>query len=88
MGGGAEAGVRLGLGKQEEDHFYTASDNIQRKKLEVEIQAEEDNDRTAKREVGSFNFKTSSQLYCNVCVHFTEHTKYIGTLHLGVVVEG
>jgi len=51
VGEGAEAGVRLGLGKQEEDDFYTASDNVQRKRLEVEIQANEDESRTAMREV-------------------------------------
>lgn len=51
MGGGAEAGVRLGLGKQEEDHFYTTADNIQRKRLETEIQATEDEARAAMREV-------------------------------------
>lgn len=51
VGEGAEAGVRLGLGKQEEDNFYTASDNVQRRRLEVEIQATEDGSRTAAREV-------------------------------------
>lgn len=49
--GGAEAGVRLGLGKQEEDDFYTASDNVQRRRLEVEVQAEEDEQRALAREV-------------------------------------
>ncbi len=52
VGGGAEAGVRLGLGKQEQDQFYTAADNIQRKRLETEIQANEDDSRAAMREVG------------------------------------
>ena len=51
VGGGTEAGVRLGLGKQEEDKFYTAADNIQRKRLETEIQATEDETRSALREV-------------------------------------
>ena len=54
MGGGAEAGVRLGLGKQEEDDFYTAADNIQRKRLETEVQATEDDERAARREVTQF----------------------------------
>lgn len=49
--GGVDAGVKLGLGKQEEDDFYTSANNIQRKKLEVEIQANEDPSRTEKREV-------------------------------------
>ena len=43
--------MRLGLGKQEEDNYYTAADNIQRKRLETEIQATEDDARAAMREV-------------------------------------
>lgn len=54
VGGGAEAGVRLGLGKQEQDQFYTTADNIQRKRLETEIQANEDDSRAALREVGTY----------------------------------
>ena len=46
-----EAGVRLGLGKQEQENFYMDADNVYRKKLEVELQAEEDQDRRDKREV-------------------------------------
>ena len=49
--GGTEAGVRLGLGKQEEDDFYTSTDNVQRRRLEVEVQADEDKDRAVAREV-------------------------------------
>lgn len=49
---GVEAGVRLGLGKQAQDDHYTAAENITRKKLEVEIQAEETADRKERREVG------------------------------------
>ena len=48
---GVEAGVRLGLGKQEQENFYMDADNVYRKKLEVELQAEEDQDRRDKREV-------------------------------------
>lgn len=59
VGGGAEAGIRLGLGKQEQDKFYTAADNIQRKRLETELQANEDDSRAAMREVGLFLLKTS-----------------------------
>lgn len=50
---GVEAGVRLGLGKQTEDDQYTAADGIVRKRLEVEIQADEDPERTRRREVNS-----------------------------------
>jgi hypothetical protein len=58
---GVEAGVRLGLGKQAQDNHYTAAENITRKKLEVEIQAEETADRKERREVG---FKCTT-----VCSH-------------------
>lgn len=50
---GVEDGVRLGLGKQEQDDFYTASENVQRKRLETEIQAMEDEARRERREVGA-----------------------------------
>lgn len=52
MRGGVEAGLRLGVGKAEEDDFYTAAENIVRKRLEVEVQAEEDEERMRRREVG------------------------------------
>jgi hypothetical protein len=48
---GVDAGTRLGLGKQNEDDFFTNSENIQRKRLEIEIQATEDPERAKKREV-------------------------------------
>ena len=51
MRGGVEAGLRLGVGKAEEDSFYTAAENIVRKRLEVEVQAEEDEARARRREV-------------------------------------
>ena len=50
-----EAGLRLGLGKQEQEDFYVAPENVQRKKLEVELQAEEDEDRLLRREVQPYN---------------------------------
>jgi hypothetical protein len=40
---------RLGLGKQEEDDYFTAEENIQRKKLDIEI--EETEEIAKKREV-------------------------------------
>ena len=66
VGEGAEAGVRLGLGKQEEDNFYTASDNVQRKRLEVEIQANEDESRTAAREVSCALGQSTLQIGCRL----------------------
>ena len=50
--GGVEAGLRLGLGKAQQDTFYTDADNVVRRKLEVEVQADEDETRAARRQVG------------------------------------
>ncbi|CAL5228252.1 g11353 [Coccomyxa viridis] len=49
--GGVEVGLRLGLGKAEEDRHYTAAENVVRKRLEVEVQADEDVERTQRREM-------------------------------------
>ena len=49
--GGVEAGLRLGLGKAQQDTFYTDADNVVRRKLEVEVQADEDETRAARRQV-------------------------------------
>ena len=51
--GGVEAGLRLGVGKAEQDTFYMAADNVVRKKLEVEVQADEDQSRRDRREVAA-----------------------------------
>ena len=51
MRGGNEAGLRLGLGKQEQEDFYMAAENVTRKRLETEVQADENTDRTQRREV-------------------------------------
>lgn len=49
--GGVEAGIRLGLGKQEQENFYMAAQNVTRKRLETEVQGDEDEGRTQRREV-------------------------------------
>ena len=41
--------AKLGLGKQEQDDFFTAEENIQRKKLDIEL--EETEEVAKKREV-------------------------------------
>ncbi|KAF3779120.1 G patch domain-containing protein 8 [Nymphaea thermarum] len=54
------AGIRdpkLGVGKQEQDDFFTAEENVQRKKLEVEI--EETEEHVKKRE----RFKEMKELH-------------------------
>jgi hypothetical protein len=40
---------KLGVGKQEQDDFFTAEENIQRRKLDVEV--EETEEHAKKREV-------------------------------------
>jgi hypothetical protein len=40
---------KLGVGKQEEDEYFTSEENVQRKKLEVEL--EETEEQLKKREV-------------------------------------
>ena len=62
--GGVEAGLRLGVGKAEEDSYYTAAENIVRKRLEVEVQAEEDEDRTRRREVRQMRKLCTSACIC------------------------
>jgi hypothetical protein len=62
--GGVEAGLRLGVGKAEEDSYYTAAENIVRKRLEVEVQAEEDEERTRKREVLAQSHKPDTLSCC------------------------
>lgn len=50
-----KSGIRdpkLGIGKQEEDDFFTAEENIQRKKLDVEMEETEAD--VKKREVCYF----------------------------------
>lgn len=41
--------AKLGLGKQEEDDYFTSEENIQRKKLDIEV--EETEELAKKREV-------------------------------------
>lgn len=44
---------KLGIGKQEEDDFFTAEENIQRKKLDVEV--EETEEHAKKREKAAYS---------------------------------
>eukprot|EP00775_Hariotina_reticulata_P010839 gene10839-10995_t len=72
---GVDAGVRLGLGKQQEDDKFTAAEGIARKKLEVELQADEDPERTKRREAQAQRDEQIKQdvteilktFYCQVC---------------------
>lgn len=58
MRSGVDEGVRLGLGKQEQDDQYTNAENIQRRMLETEIQANEAEDRKERREVSVLTMAT------------------------------
>lgn len=55
--------AKLGVGKQEQDDFYTAEENIHRKRLEVEV--EETEEQTKKREV------------CYDFLHLLKHNEYM-----------
>lgn len=66
--GGVEAGLRLGVGKAEQDTFYMAADNVVRKKLEVEVQADEDQSRRDRREVAAFLCPSCMYLLCTVAI--------------------
>ncbi|KAL8541947.1 hypothetical protein ACS0TY_002985 [Phlomoides rotata] len=65
--------ARLGLGKQEEDDYFTAEENIQRRKLEIEV--EETEELVKKREViAEREQKIQSEVkeirkvfYCDLC---------------------
>ncbi|XP_030551710.1 G patch domain-containing protein 8 isoform X1 [Rhodamnia argentea] len=64
---------KLGIGKQEEDDYYTSEENIQRRKLEIEI--EETEEQLKKREViAEREHKIQSEVkeirkvfYCDLC---------------------
>lgn len=60
MKGGVEAGMRLGVGKAEEDDHYTAAENVARKRLDIEVAAEEDADQALLREVRSCTLRSGS----------------------------
>lgn len=48
----SESGMRLGLGRLEAERQYVAAEFVERRQLETELQADEDDERRQKREVG------------------------------------
>jgi hypothetical protein len=46
-----DTGTRTGLGRREQERQYTAAEFVERRALEVELQADEDEERRRKREV-------------------------------------
>lgn len=64
-----KSGIRdskLGVGKQEQDDFFTAEENIQRKKLDIEL--EETEETAKKREIESIKFKMKSKKYARLSI--------------------
>lgn len=58
-----KSGIRdskLGVGKQEQDDFFTSEENIQRKKLDIEV--EETEETAKKREVSLFTLKKEKHI--------------------------
>ncbi|KXZ45172.1 hypothetical protein GPECTOR_57g462 [Gonium pectorale] len=72
---GIEAGVRLGLGKQEEDDTHTAEATAARKRLEIEVAAQEDEEAARRREAVAEVLQKREEdvkemlqtFYCEVC---------------------
>ncbi|KAG2444119.1 hypothetical protein HYH02_009060 [Chlamydomonas schloesseri] len=72
---GVDAGVRLGLGKQEEDDAHTAEATANRKRLEIEVAAQEDEEAARKREATAEVLQKRAEdvkemlqtFYCEVC---------------------
>ncbi|GFR40624.1 hypothetical protein Agub_g1206 [Astrephomene gubernaculifera] len=72
---GVEAGVRLGLGKQEEDDSHTTEATAARKRLEIEVAAQEDEEAARRREATAEVLQKRAEdvkemlqtFYCEVC---------------------
>ncbi|KAG2497743.1 hypothetical protein HYH03_004476 [Edaphochlamys debaryana] len=72
---GVEAGMRLGLGKQEEDDAHTSEATAARKRLEIEVAAQEDEEASRKREALAESLQKRAEdvkemlqtFYCEVC---------------------
>ena len=84
--GGVEAGMRLGVGKQEQENFYMAAENVTRKRMETEVQGDEDQDRTQRREVRSTGHSytqrnTSCRLLFDIIRIHLEFLKPVHTPH-------
>ncbi|KAK9796669.1 hypothetical protein WJX73_003521 [Symbiochloris irregularis] len=75
ISGGVEAGLRIGLGKQQQDDQFTSAENVQRKQLESELQANEAEERTKWREelveaqqrISADVQASRRPLYCETC---------------------
>ncbi|CAD7695927.1 unnamed protein product [Ostreobium quekettii] len=85
VGLGVEGQGRLGLGKLEQDQEYTNAENVTRKRLEVEIQADEDAERTQRRELQAEKEQrireevqaVLQKFFCEVC-----HKQYQNAIEL------
>ena len=57
--------MRLGLGKQQQDDVYTNAENVQRRRLETEIQGDEDEERKGRREARHMH--QNNEMYWTTC---------------------
>ncbi|GIL47887.1 hypothetical protein Vafri_4521 [Volvox africanus] len=72
---GVDAGVRLGLGKQEEDDTHTTDATAARRRLEIEVAAQEDEEAARRREAVAEVLQKRAEdvremlqtFYCEVC---------------------
>ncbi|KAM7478552.1 hypothetical protein LguiA_026765 [Lonicera macranthoides] len=76
---------RLGVGKQEEDDFFTAEENIQRKKLDVEL--EETEDSLKKREGTSTTFGGLEKFRCSFYYLVASTACFLHIMKIQVMAE-
>ncbi|KAL6757493.1 hypothetical protein V8C86DRAFT_1671542 [Haematococcus lacustris] len=99
---GIDAGVRLGLGKQVEDDHFTNAELVERRRMESEIQANEDEERRRRREaqvekdaaIQEELTEIKKTFYCEVChkqyekaMEFEEHLSSYDHHHRKRLVE-
>eukprot|EP00803_Ostreobium_quekettii_P000752 evm.model.scf_553.4 EVM.evm.TU.scf_553.4 scf_553:40749-44743(+) len=80
VGLGVEGQGRLGLGKLEQDQEYTNAENVTRKRLEVEIQADEDAERTQRREVCHKQYQNAIELEGHLGSYDHHHKKRLAEM--------
>mmetsp|Transcript_7870 Transcript_7870/g.20250 ORF Transcript_7870/g.20250 Transcript_7870/m.20250 type:complete len:356 (+) Transcript_7870:217-1284(+) len=74
-GGGADGCMRFGVGKAEQDQFYTNEENVTRRKLDSEVQLEETEEQSREREAKAARQEKIketvkeelSTFYCELC---------------------
>ncbi|KAK8448372.1 hypothetical protein SEVIR_7G043400v4 [Setaria viridis] len=74
--------AKLGVGKQEEDDFFTSEENVQRKKLNIEL--EETEEHIKKRESASTKSAAKSRRYrrCSFAASAISNTSWLMNLRV------